>query len=91
MLKNLKSNINLCPMRIANLENYMPNGDSESLQEDHDLETLERERDTISVLAGNDFDCSNWDQQDDSASQSPVLAIQPPNPAIQPPNPAIQL
>jgi hypothetical protein len=41
-------------------------------------------------LAGNDFDRSNWDQQDDLALQPPVLAIQPPNPAIQPPNPAIQ-
>ena len=58
-LKDLKSDIN---SRIANLENnYTPNGDSESLKEDQDLETLERERDTISVLAGNDFDRSNWD------------------------------
>ena len=61
-LKDLKSDINSCTTRIANLENnYTPNGDSESLKEDQDLETLERERDTISVLAGNDFDRSNWD------------------------------
>ena len=90
-LKDLKSDINSCTTRIANLENnYTPNGDLESLQEDRDLETLERERDTISVLAGNDFDRSNWDQQDDLALLPPVLAIQPPNPAIQPPNSAIQ-
>ncbi|CAB4044571.1 Hypothetical predicted protein [Paramuricea clavata] len=90
-LKDLKSDISSCTTTIANLENnYTSNGDSGSLQEDQDLETLERESDTISVLAGNDFDRSNWDQQDDLALQPPVSAIQPSNPTIQPPNPATQ-
>ena len=97
-LKDLKSDINSCTTRIVNLEDqFSVSGASDSLNVEHDVENIEQESDSISVLAGNDFDRPDLLHQEDLALQPPVLAnqptitaIQPPNSAIQPPNSAIQ-
>ncbi|XP_028410226.1 uncharacterized protein LOC114532832 [Dendronephthya gigantea] len=86
-LKDLKSDISSCKARICDLENHSSfNGVSEPLQD----QSFERDSDTLSVSAGNDFDRPDSLQQDQMATQPPNSAIQPPNLAIQPPNSAIQ-
>ena len=86
-LKDLKSDISSCSARICDLENHSSfNGVSESLQD----QSFERDSDTLSVSAGNDFDRPDLGQRGQLATQPPNSAIQPPNSAIQPPNLAIQ-
>ena len=75
----------------SNLEDqFSVSGASDSLNVEQDIENIEQESDSISVLAGNDFDRLDLLHQEDSALQPPVLAIQPTITAIQPPNAACQ-
>ena len=73
-LKDLKSDINSCTTRIANLEDqFSVSGASDSLNVEQDVENIEQESDSISVLAGNDFDRPDLLHQEDLALQPPVF------------------
>ena len=85
-------------MTIAKLEDQFSVSSASDLRNvEQDVKNIERESDSISVLAGNDFNRPDLLNQEDLALQPPVLAnqptitaIQPPNSAIQPPNAACQ-
>ena len=82
-VSGLKSDMLLCNNRMSELENAFVNANiAHSYSESQS--TLDRDEDTLSLLAGNDASSIS----EDLTSQSPEQAVKPPDQAIKPPEQA---
>ncbi len=82
-VSGLKCDMLLCNNRMSELENAFVNANIAHSYSESQL-TLDRDEDTLSILAGNDASSIS----EDLTSQSPEQVVKPPDQAIKPPEQA---